>query len=52
MLTVEELIEILKTMPKDYEVASESGDAYGSAYLAYADEVDVNHKDKEVEIKE
>jgi hypothetical protein len=51
-MTVEELIEILKTMPKDYVVTFESGDLYGSGYLAYADDVEVNHKDKEVEIKE
>lgn len=51
-MTVEELIEILKTMPKDYVVTFESGDAYGSGYLAYADNVDVNHKDKRVKIEE
>lgn len=51
-MTVEELIEILKTMPKDYLVTFESGDRYGSGYSAYADDVEVNHKDKEVEIKE
>lgn len=51
-MLVKELIEILKTMPQDYVVTFESGDLYGSGYLAYADNVDVNHKDKEVEIKE
>ena len=51
-MLVKELIDILKTMPQDYEVVFESGDLYGSGYLAYADNVDVNHKDKEVEIKE
>lgn len=51
-MTVEELIEILKTMPKDYVVVFESGDAYGSGYLAYVDNVNVNHKDKKVVLEE
>ena len=52
-MTVEELIEKLKTLPKDYQVIFESGDGYGSAYYAYADDVEVNHNFiKTVEIKE
>lgn len=51
-MTVEQLIEILQTLPKDYVVTFDSGDLHGSAYLAYADEVEVKHKVKEVEIKE
>lgn len=51
-MTVAELIKILQTLPQDYEVVSESGDAYGSAYLAWVDEVIVNDKDKEVILKE
>ena len=43
-MTVAELIEILQTLPQDNEVASESGDAYGSAYLAWVDEAIVNNK--------
>lgn len=51
-MSVGELIEKLKVLPKDYQVVFESGDAYGSAYYAYVDEVEVKHKDKEVELKE
>ena len=51
-MTVEELIEKLKTIPKDYHVVFESADGYGSAYCAYADDIEVNHKTGTVEIKE
>lgn len=51
-MIVAELIEKLQKCPQDYVVTFESGDLYGSAYLAYADEVEVKHKDKQVEIKE
>lgn len=47
-MTVAELIEILQTLPQDYEVVSESGDAYGSGYLAWVDEAIVNDKNKVV----
>ena len=43
-MCVKELIEILENIPQDYEVVFESGDAYGSAYMAYVDEVNVNEK--------
>lgn len=51
-MTVAELIEILQTLPQYYEVASESGDAYGSGYLAWVDEAIVNNKDEVVILKE
>ena len=51
-MTVAELIKVLQTLPQDYEVVSESGDAYGSGYLAWVDEAVVNDKDKEVILKE
>lgn len=51
-MTVEELIKILEVLPKDYHVIYESGDAYGSAYYAYVDDVRVNIKTKEVELIE
>ena len=51
-MTVAELIEELKYMPEDYQVVFESGDAYGSAYYAYVDNIEVNHKDHEVELKD
>ena len=51
-MTAGELIEKLKTLPKDYQIIFESGDAYGSAYYAYADDIEVNHKTGTVEIKE
>ena len=49
-MTVGELIEILETLPKDYYVIFESGDAYGSAYYVYPEEVVVRDKDMEVEL--
>lgn len=51
-MTVAELIEKLKEMPQDYQVVFESGDLYGSAYWAYCDEVNVNNKDKQIELTE
>lgn len=51
-MTVKELIALLESLPEDYQVIFESGDAHGSAYYAYVDEVEVKHKDKEVELKE
>lgn len=51
-MIVAELIEKLQNCPQDYEVVSESGDGYGSGYLAWVDEVIVNDKDKEVILKE
>lgn len=51
-MTVAELIEKLKEMPQDYQVVFESGDLYGSAYWAYCDEVNINNKDKQVELTE
>lgn len=47
-MTVAGLIEILQTLPQDYEVVSESGDAYGSGRLAWVDEAIVNDKNKVV----
>lgn len=51
-MTVAELIEILETMPQDYQVVFECGDAYGSAYWAYCDDINVNNKDKQIELTE
>ena len=51
-MTVKELIETLQKLPQDYEVTSESCDAYGSGYLAWVDEVEVKDKDKKVILKE
>lgn len=51
-MTVAELIKILQTLPQDYEVVSESGDAYGNGYLAWVDEAIVNDKDEVVILKE
>ena len=51
-MTIKELIEKLVVLPEDYEVIYESGDAYGSAYYAYVDEIIVKHKTKEVELCE
>ena len=51
-MTVAELIEKLKTLPKDYQIIFESADGYGSAYYAYADDIEINHNTKTVEIKE
>lgn len=50
-MTVSELIEKLKSLPKDYHVIYESGDAYGSAYYAYVEDIEIKHKDKEIELK-
>ena len=50
-MTVGELIEKLKSLPKDYQVIFESGDAYGSAYYEYVDDIEVKDKVKEVELK-
>lgn len=51
-MTVAELIEKLKTLPQDYIVVFESGDAYGSAYTAYVDEAVVHDKKRQVELRE
>jgi hypothetical protein len=51
-MTVKELIEELKKVPQDYEVIFESGDAYGSAYTAYVDEIKVIEKRECVELIE
>ena len=51
-MTVKELIEKLKTLPKDYQVIFESGDAYGSAYYAYPEDITVDHKNETIELKE
>lgn len=51
-MTVAELINELEKMPQDYQVVFESGDLYGSAYLAYVDSVVVNNKDKQIELVE
>lgn len=51
-MTVKELIEKLKSYPQDYEVTFESGDAYGSAYDAYVDDIIINDKMKQVELIE
>ena len=51
-MIVEELIEKLKAIPKDYQVIFESGDAYGSAYYAYAEDITIDHKNKTIELKE
>lgn len=51
-MTVKELIALLETLPEDYQVVFESGDAHGSAYYAYVDEIEVKDKNKEVELKE
>lgn len=51
-MTVKELIEILQKLPQDYEMTSESGDAYGSGYLAWVDDVEVKDKDRVVILKE
>ena len=47
-MTAAELIKILQTLPQDYEVVSESRDAYGSGYLDWVDEAIVNDKNKVV----
>lgn len=51
-MTVKELIEKLKKCPQDYEVTFESGDAYGSAYDAYVDDININKKTQQVELIE
>ena len=51
-MTVQELINILQALPQDYEVTSESGDAYGSSYLAWVDDVEVKDKECVVILKE
>lgn len=52
-MTVAELIEKLKEMPQDYQVVFESGDLWcGSAYWAYCDDINVNNKDKQIELIE
>ena len=51
-MTVKELIELLKDAPQDYQVVFESGDAYGSAYLAYVDEIHINTKDEQIKLNE
>ena len=51
-MTVKELIEKLKSCPQDYEVTFESGDAYGSAYDAYVDDINVNKNKEQVKLIE
>lgn len=53
-MTVEQLIEILNTIPKDYVVVFEEEDIYfeDSSRFVYVDNVKVNHKAKEVRIGE
>ena len=51
-MTVKELIEKLENCPKDYQVIFESGDAYGSSYDAYVDDIIVNDKKEQVELVE
>jgi hypothetical protein len=51
-MTVKELIDILQTLPQDYEIMYEScGDAYGHCCLEKIDDVEVKVKDKLVIIK-
>lgn len=50
-MTVKELIEKLKNCPQDYQVIFESGDAYGSAYDAYVDDIIINKKNEQSKIK-
>ena len=47
-MTVDELIEKLKSLPKDYQVVFESGDAYGSAYYVYVGDIRVKDKDNRI----
>ena len=49
-MIVAELIEKLKNVPQDYEIVFESGDVYGSAYFAYCDDININNKDKQIEL--
>lgn len=51
-MTVKELIEKLKKYPQDYEVVFESGDGYGSAYTAYVDCINIDNKNKQIELVE
>lgn len=51
-MTVKELIEKLKKCPQDYEVTFESGDAYGSTYDAYVDDINVNKNKEQVKLIE
>ena len=51
-MTVKELIEKLKKCPQDYEVTFESGDAYGSAYDAYVDDINIYNKKELVKLIE
>lgn len=51
-MTVKELIDKLETCPKDYQVIFESGDAYGSSYDAYVDDIIVNNKKEQVDLVE
>lgn len=51
-MTVKELIEKLKKYPQDYEVTFESGDAYGSAYDAYVDDININKNKEQVKLIE
>lgn len=51
-MTVNELIEKLKKCPQDYEVTFESGDAYGSAYDAYVDDININKNKERVKLIE
>lgn len=52
-MTVKELIEKLKKCPQDYQVAFESGDAWvGSAYIAYVDCINIDNKNKQIELVE
>lgn len=51
-MTVKELIEKLKKCPQDYEVTFESGDAYGSAYDACVDDINVNKNKEQVKLIE
>lgn len=51
-MSVKELIEKLKSCPQDYEVTFESGDAYGSAYDAYVDDIIINKNKEQIELVE
>lgn len=51
-MTAEELIKKLEEVPQDYHVIFESGDAYGSAYIAYVDDIIVHDKNKQIELIE
>lgn len=51
-MIVAELIEILQDLPQDYVITFEYGDIYSDGYLAYANNIEVNHEVKEVKIEE